>query len=38
MLFKFIIIFDITRSTIILLKKMPLISKEGERNQKGNEL
>ncbi len=38
MLFTFIIIFDITRSTIILLKKMPLISKEGERNQKGNEL
>ena len=38
MLFTFIIIFDITRSTIILLKKMPRISKEGERNQKGNEL
>ena len=38
MLCTFIIIFDITRSTIILLKKMPPISKEGERNQKGNEL
>ena len=36
MLLTFIIIFDITRSTIILLKEMPLISKKEERNQKGN--
>lgn len=36
MLLTFIIIFDITRSTVILLKEMPLISKKEERNQKGN--